>query len=295
MAKPKQTAEFVKWMGPILDVLRQLGGSGTPKEVVEGIIESLQIPEAKVEEKLKSGMPRFHNQVYWARQYLVWEGFLDSTKKGIWTLTPAAQNLTLSEEESRVIFLKWVKIYADRRKNKITSETKDYKNIEEIDIDESTSEKENHRQGLIRILRSMSYQNFEKFSLLLLRENDFEDLKLTGGSKDEGIDGMGILRINPFVSFRVMFQCKKYGEKNSVSRVHIADFRNAMLGRADKGIFITTSYFTKDAEKEASREGVPPVELVDADKLIEMIEKTELGVKPITTFEIDHDFFKSYL
>ena len=89
-------------------------------------------------------------------------------------------------------------------------------------------------------------------------------------------------------------QCKRYGEKNSVSRMQIADFRNAMLGRADKGIFITTSFFTKDAEREANREGVPPIELVDAEKLVEMIEKTELGVKPVITYEIDHEFFKTY-
>jgi restriction system protein len=67
-----------------------------------------------------------------------------------------------------------------------------------------------------------------------------------------------------------------------------------MLGRADKGIFITTSFFTKDAEVEATRDGAPPIELVDADKLVEMIEKTELGLKPITTYELDHDFFQQY-
>jgi len=290
MSKAKQS-EFVNWMGPILDVLRELGGSGTPKEVTETIAENLKIPESKLEEKLKSGMPRFHNQVYWARQYLVWEGYLESTKKGIWKLSEKGEAKKLTDEESRKIFLKWVKIHTDRRKNK--EETND-NNIDDIEIDASTSEKENHKQELLKILRNISPQNFEKFSLLLLRENGFEDLKLTGGSKDDGIDGTSILRINPFVSFRVMFQCKRYGEKNSVSRMQIADFRNAMLGRADKGIFITTSFFTKDAEREANREGVPPIELVDAEKLVEMIEKTELGVKPVITYEIDHEFFKTY-
>ncbi len=290
MSKAKQS-EFVNWMGPILDVLRELGGSGTPKEVTETIAENLKIPESKLEEKLKSGMPRFHNQVYWARQYLVWEGYLESTKKGIWKLSEKGEATKLTDEESRKIFLKWVKIHTDRRKNK--EEIND-NNIDDIEIDASTSEKENHKQELLKILRNISPQNFEKFSLLLLRENGFEDLKLTGGSKDDGIDGTSILRINPFVSFRVMFQCKRYGEKNSVSRMQIADFRNAMLGRADKGIFITTSFFTKDAEREANREGVPPIELVDAEKLVEMIEKTELGVKPVITYEIDHEFFKTY-
>jgi len=291
MSKVKQS-EFINWMGPILDVLRELGGSGNPKEVAEAIAEKLKISESKLEEKLKSGMPRFNNQVYWARQYLVWEGFLESTKKGIWKLSEKGESKRLSLEESRIIFLKWVKIHTERRKNKKANITEN--NIDEIPIDVSTSESENFKEELIGILRNISPLNFEKFSLLLLRENGFEDLKLTGGSKDDGIDGMSILRINPFVSFRVMFQCKRYGERNSISRMQIADFRNAMLGRADKGIFITTSYFTKEAEREANREGVPPIELVDAEKLIEMIEKTELGVKPVISYEIDHEFYKSY-
>lgn len=287
----KKQAEFVKWMGPILDILREIGGSGTPKEVSSGIAEKLQLPDNIIEAKIKSGANKFHNQVCWARQYLVWEGLLESTKKGIWKLSDSGEIKHLNYNESREIFLKWVDIHSERRKAKVTPKESD---IDEIEIDETSSIKQDYREEILKILRSMSPQNFEKLSLLLLRENEFEELKLTGGSKDDGIDGIGILRINPFVSFRVLFQCKRYGEKNSVTRVQIADFRNAMLGRADKGIFITTSYFTKDAEREANREGVPPVELVDCNKLIEMLEKSELGLIPIITYEIDHDFFKSY-
>lgn len=284
-------AEFVKWMGPMLDVLQDLGGSGTPKEVSNAIAEKLNIPEEKLDEKLKSGTPRFHNQVCWARQYLVWEGYLESTQKGIWKLSPKAENVIISEKQGREIFLKWVEIHSERRKLKKQKETE---NFDEIDIDETSSIDQNYREELLQILRNMTPTNFEKFSLLLLRENGFEDLKLTGGSKDEGIDGSSVLRINPFVSFRVLFQCKRYGEKSSVSRVQVADFRNAMIGRADKGIFITTSNFTKDAEKEASRDGAPPIELVDSNKLLDMIEKSALGVKPVVTYEVDYDFFEIY-
>lgn len=275
----------------MLDVLRDLGGSGTPKEVSNAIAEKLNIPEEKLDEKLKSGTPRFHNQVCWARQYLVWEGYLESTQKGIWKLSPKAENVIISEKQGREIFLKWVEIHSERRKLKKQKETE---NFDEIDIDETSSIDQNYREELLQILRNMTPTNFEKFSLLLLRENGFEDLKLTGGSKDEGIDGSSVLRINPFVSFRVLFQCKRYGEKSSVSRVQVADFRNAMIGRADKGIFITTSNFTKDAEKEASRDGAPPIELVDSNKLLDMIEKSALGVKPVVTYEVDYDFFEIY-
>ena len=294
MSNQKRT-EFVKWMGPILDALRDLGGSGTPKEVTEKIIVDQNISEKRLSEKISSGASRFQNQVYWGRQYLVWEGLLESTKKGIWKLSEKGYATHLSEDDSQKIFLKWVNIHSERRKKKELSEKKATTlSIEEIDIDETSTAKAGYKQELLSILRTMKPLNFEKFSLLLLRENNFEDLKLTGGSKDEGIDGFGILRINPFVSFRVLFQCKRYAEEKKISRTQIADFRNAMLGRADKGIFITTSFFTRDAEIEATRDGAPPIELVDANKLVEMIEKAELGLMPIITYEIDHDFFQQY-
>lgn len=297
MTKQKRS-EFIKWMGPILDALRALGGSGTPKEVTEKIITQQKISEKILSEKISSGMSRFQNQVYWGRQYLVWENLLESTKKGIWKLSEQGYTTKLTEDESHKIFLKWVGFYSERRKQKENIDSNkpvdSVSVIEEIDIDETTTAKADYKQELLAILRNMKPLNFEKFSLLLLRENDFEELKITGGSKDDGIDGSGVLRINPVVSFRVLFQCKRYAENNKVVRTQIADFRNAMLGRAEKGIFITTGFFTKDAQIEATRDGATAIELVDADKLVAMIEKTELGLRQIATYEVDHNFFKQY-
>lgn len=67
-----------------------------------------------------------------------------------------------------------------------------------------------------------------------------------------------------------------------------------MQGRADKGIILTTGAFTAEGHKEANRDGVPPIELVDGQKLIEMFIRLELGLKPVTTYEIDDDFFSSF-
>jgi len=68
-----------------------------------------------------------------------------------------------------------------------------------------------------------------------------------------------------------------------------------MMGRADKGIFLTTGRFTMEAKKEARRDGVPPIELVDGEKLVNMFEYLELGVKPITTYEVDMSFFHEFM
>jgi restriction system protein len=115
---------------------------------------------------------------------------------------------------------------------------------------------------------------------------------VTGQSGDGGIDGFGTLQINPLVSFKVLFQCKRYSK--SVSPSHVRDFRGAMSGRADKGIIVTTGTFTAEARREASRDGAPPIELIDGEKLLDMLEKLELGLKPVTTYEVEDAFFNEF-
>ena len=294
--KKQRQAEFVKWMGSILDALRHLGGSGTPQEVSEKIAETHNISDEKKEELTASGIPRFHNQVCWARQYLVWEGYIESSKRGVWTLNSTGSKKHLSDEEARQIFLKWVDIFTKRRKAKQQTVKEEITPTKtNATYEEPHQQTTSYKERLVSILRSLSARGFEELCLLLLRENGFENLRLTSRGKDGGIDGISTLRINPFVSFKVLFQCKRYNGKYPIKREQIGDFRNAMLGRADKGIFITTGYFSAEAEREANREGVPPIELVDCEKLIEMFEKTELGLKAVTTYEIELQFFEKYM
>jgi restriction system protein len=68
-----------------------------------------------------------------------------------------------------------------------------------------------------------------------------------------------------------------------------------MIGRADKGIMITTGNFSEDAKREAVRDGAPPIELIDAEMLIDMMEKEEIGLKPKTIFDVDYAFFVQYM
>lgn len=213
---------------------------------------------------------------------------MDSSKHGTWKLTEKGKKTSLTNQEARKIFLKWVEIHRKTREKK--SENEIIKELEEKDPEniENTSSLD-----LLKVLQSLSPSGFERVSRELLREHGFENVIVTGGSHDGGIDGYGTLEINPFVSFKVLFQCKRY--KGSVSRAQVGDFRNAMIGRAEKGIIITTGTFTNEATKEANREGAPQIELVDGTKLVEMFEKVELGVKPKTIYEVDLNFFKSFI
>lgn len=281
-------SEFVRWMGPILDALRELGGSGKPREVCDLIAERQGLSDKKLEETLKSGQTRYYNQVHWARQYLVWENLLDGSTRGVWSLTPLGYKTSLDTPAGHKVFLKWVKVHASARK-KVEEVRSEGAVPTEVEVVADTD----HKFLLLELLKKVTPEGFERICARLLRESGFEKVTVTGGPKDEGIDGLGILQVNPFVSFKVLFQCKRY--KGSVSRAQVGDFRNAMLGRADKGIIMTTGTFTADARREADRDGAPPVELVDGEKLVEMFERVNLGLNQRIVYELDHAFFADFL
>jgi restriction system protein len=239
-------------------------------------------------ELLPSGGPRYRNQVAWARFYLVRAGLLDSSRRGVWSLTERGRTTHLTVDEAGEIFSKWVKIFdAQRRAKAATDEP-----IAEQVAEGSGAPSKDYRTEALELLLALPPAGFERLAQRLLREAGFTQVVVTGSSGDGGIDGYGTLQINPLVSFKVLFQCKRYTK--SVSPSHVRDFRGAMVGRADKGIVITTGNFTAEARREASRDGVPPIELIDGEKLLDMLENLELGLRAVTTYEVNHAFFNEF-
>jgi restriction system protein len=86
-----------------------------------------------------------------------------------------------------------------------------------------------------------------------------------------------VVRLGGLLSFHMIFQCKRY--RGSVGSSIIRDFRGAMVGRADKGLIITTGSFTADARREAQRDGAPPIDVIDGEVLIEKLKELGLGVE----------------
>ena len=272
-------------MKPILAVLQSLGGSGTAGEVADKAIEFLQIPEEEQEVILKSGQPKVYNQVHWARLYLARTGYIDLSKHGVWSLTEKGTKTevaTFNPEET----LKAVQqLYA---KEQVQAKAESYPGASE----ELPPQPLDYKSDLLTLIKALPPEGFERLCQRLLRESGFQNVTVTGRSGDGGIDGTGILQINPFVSFVVLFQCKRY--QGAVTPSQIRDFRGAMQGRADKGIILTTGNFTTEAKKEARRDGAPPIELVAGEDLIKLFENLELGLTPRKTFEVDHHFFDEF-
>jgi restriction system protein len=294
MSRTKGKAEFVKWIPLLLDALRALGGSAESRDVIDWIANSINLPAEERERRNKHNIPRFENQVHWARQYLVWDGLLDSSRRGVWTLSQAGAKARLTEDQSHELVRRQAKL----RSNKSATGAEQAAPTQNpgVEIVDDTTEAESPELAeegkLLEVLQSLSPEGFERICKRLLHEHGLEKVVVTGKSHDGGLDGMGLLRLNPFVTIKVLFQCKRV--RKSVSRAQVGDFRNAVMGRADKGILLTTGWFSPDAEKEANRDGVIPIELVDGESLVELFEAKQLGLRRKEVFEIDHSFFDQF-
>ena len=280
---------FLRFCIPIVEVLRELGGSGRPAEVTDLVIDRLCIPEEEQEVTNKNGGSRIRNQIAWARFYMVKAGLISSSQRGIWDLTEKGRTSALDREFVLTLFR--------GAQREFISERKSVQDVEPIPADDQTvpdsvGEHLDYKSLLLATLQSLPPEGFERICQRLLRESGFQQVAVTGRSGDGGIDGHGILQINPLVSFKVLFQCKRYRGAVPVSAVR--DFRGALQGRADKGIVLTTGNFTTDAKREAIRDGATPIELVDGEKLVEMFETLGLGLRPKKDYDIDQPFFDQY-
>jgi restriction system protein len=291
-AEPKGP-RFVRYFGPVLEVLKTLGGSGSPDEVRGGVASRLALSEGEQGEQLASGSSRFDNQVAWARFYLTRAGLLDSSRRGIWSLTEKGRSTTLSDSSALQLFKEIHKRFSEewrtKRKGDGTAQEVDQSAPESASLSQLAAP---HRELLLSLLKTLPAAGFERLCQRLLRESGFQQVTVTGRSGDGGLDGDGVVEVNPFVSFRVLFQCKRYS--GAVTPTQVRDFRGAMAGRADKGIILTTGTFTAEARREAVRDGVPPIELVDGEKLLDLFEKLELGLKQRAAFEVDEQFFEDF-
>jgi restriction system protein len=249
----------------------------------------MNIPEAEQEVTNKNGGSRIRNQIAWARFYMVKAALLSSSQRGVWGLTEKGRDVPLDKDSVLKMFREIQKTFAAERKARKATEPETPEDDTDVDSVDADAD---YKSTLLATLQSLSPDGFERICQRLLRESGFQQVAVTGRSGDGGIDGHGILQINPLVSFKVLFQCKRYQGAVAVSAVR--DFRGALQGRADKGIILTTGTFTTDAKRESIRDGATPIELVDGDKIVEMFEELNLGLRPRQDYELDDAFFEEY-
>ncbi len=207
-------------------------------------------------------------------------GALENPSRGVWAITEKGKSLTKEAVKH---------IPAEVRKQYKLEKDKKPKGLEEED--DLQPESKDWQDELLAVLTTqMKADAFERLAQRIMRESGFVKVEVTGRTGDGGIDGVGVLRL-ALLSFQVYFQCKKY--KGSVSASAIRDFRGAMVGRTDKGLFITTGTFTAEAKKEATRDGAPAIDLIDGDLLCDLLKNLKLGVatKMVEEVSIDPEWF----
>ena len=256
-----QAPSFDQLIWPTLKALKELGGSASNQELVDKIIEIEGYSEEIQQIPHREGREtKIEYNSAWARTYLKKSGAINNSQTGVWVLLDKGEKLT--QEEA-------LKIPKKVRQLDSYKQKKSQCNSEDIGDDGDW------KNILIQKIRSIDPAAFERLSQLVLRESGFTKVQVTGRSGDGGIDGIGILRVN-LLSFHVSFQCKRY--QGSVSSGAIRDFRGAMIGRGDKGLFITTGTFTSEARKEANRDGAPAIDLIDGEDFCELLKQLKLGV-----------------
>jgi restriction system protein len=274
---------FDALMNPVIEALKSLGGSGTIEEINSKTAEIAGLSDEQLEilhNPEKGGQTEVEYRLAWTRTYLKKYDVLENSSRGVWALTTKGRQLDNVNPNT-------VRRYVQKKRKERTVTVQD-------DIEEAVTEA-SWRDELLNTLLEMKPSAFERLVQRLLRETGFIQVEVTGQSGDSGIDGKGIMRLGGLLSFHVIFQCKRY--RGSVSSSQVRDFRGAMVGRADKGLLITTGNFTKDAVREATRDGAPAIDLIDGDQLIDKLKELELGVKTekikVERITVDSDWFLS--
>jgi restriction system protein len=292
---PATVADIPKYselLWPTLQAVRYLGGAGKLDEIDEAVIEAEGFSEEDLAVLHKEG-PRseIEYRLAWARTYLKSMGLLVNPSRGTWTVTDLGKGVT--EHEIEPLRRHFLKKLAERKKKK-SKAAKEAGADPELDADSGSDETDDWREELLGVLLQMDPGGFEHLAKRLLRAAGFINTSVTGGAGDGGIDGVGVYRLS-LVSFPVYFQCKRY--KGAVGPEKVRDFRGAMQGRGDKGLLITTGNFTAEATKEATRDGAPPIDLIDGERLCDLLKEHQLGVettqRTIEDVHIHAEFFQN--
>lgn len=274
--------QYTDLFNPLLKALHELGGSGSNEEINNKVIELQNYPTEMVD-ILHGDGPRteIEYRLAWAKTYLKKYGIIENSGRGIWAIINDKNHV--KEVNPKDV----VEVFHSSLKNK-KNKSSDDEFIENAEIENKTWQEE-----LMELLLAMSPDAFERLVQRVLRESGFSQVEVTGKTGDGGIDGKGIFKIVGLISFNVLFQCKRW--QNSVTASDIRDFRGALQGRADKGLFVTTGSFTRDAIKEASRDGATPIDLLDGESLTNKIKELKLGlsIEYVEKITINNKWFEN--
>jgi len=290
---PQKLPEVVSFIPRILATLRDMNGVAKAGAVKAAVVQAMsEAGEAMNDQMLASGVPKYQNDIYWARMYLVNAGLLEPAKTaghGTWKLTTQGWESPLDMATAAAIY------FQTASKGSKNKDEADMPAPSGDDLQQDLEGTVNWQVQLKEILWSLSDQGFEHLCAAIMTANGLDQIKVTGKSGDKGIDGMGLMYLDDagLVSIRVAWQCKRY-TTGTVRSMEVRNFRGSLDHKTDHGIIFTTSTFTPEAMKESVALGKTPIRLVPLDQLIEMLKNLKLGVGPEPGHTVDTSFFEQY-
>jgi len=275
--------KYDELFNPTIEALHKLGGSASVPEIEEEVSKILNLSDEEINDVHRGSVTKFSYRLAWSRNYLKRYGLIENSARGVWALTSEGLKVTSVDKEQVKRQVKTL----DQQRETIPEKETNEEITAEIPTDVTWKEE------LMEIIKSIRPASFENLCKRLLRESGFINVEVTGRSGDGGIDGKGVVKVGGVLSFHVVFQAKRY--RDVVPPSVVRDFRGAMVGRADKGLIITTGTFTRDAKAEAQRDGAPPIDLIDGEELAERLKELSIGVETeletIENVKIKKDWF----
>ena len=297
--------DFQSFMLPMLEYIGK-NNEVTMKMLKEGMIIHFNISEDEQKQKTPNGKQLlYYNRIAWANSYLRMAGLTFSPQRKIYKITDLGLNVIKNPPEKITIaFLKQFESFSENRNPGKTK--KDFIEEKEVEISEKTPDElfessyeqiiDNIKEQLKQKVNECSPYFFEQIVLDLLLKmgyggSETESGEITKKGSDEGIDG--IIKEDKLGLDKIYIQAKKW--ENSVGRPEIQKFVGALHGkRAKKGVFITTSDFSRDAHEYVKNLDVSVI-LIDGEKLSQYMVENELGVslkQNYKTYYVDNDYFE---
>ena len=259
---------------PLLQEIEAAGGQGKPSDLYDKVAKHFpQLTSADQKARHpRSGLLIWTNRVQWTRQHLIYKGQVDGSTRGVWKITEKGRAriraISRPAPSPRPLTLPTFSMLFDRERQQI-------------------------RAQLHELLMNLHPQQFEAFAGKLLESVGFTGVEVTKYVGDGGIDGYGNLDMG-VVKVKAAFQVKRW--RQNVPRSEIDQFRGAIQGKFDQGIFVTTSDFADEAKKVSSVPGAVPIVLINGDKVLDIMLEKGLGVRqePLTVARVDEEFFAAF-
>lgn len=273
--------QYYDLLRPTLQAVIELGGSARLGEIDRAVVEIENYSDAQ-QRVLHADGPKTEigYRLAWARTHLKRMGLVENSDRGVWSVTDEGRDASNDDFTER--FASYRRQVRGRGRQELHDDAA-------ADPGNGAGS-EDWKEELLDLLLKAPADRFERLARRLLLEAGFVNTTVTGKSGDGGIDGVGTYRVS-LISFNLYFQCKRYA--GSVGAGAVRDFRGAMAGRGDRGLLITTGTFTGDAKREATRDGAPPLDLVDGQDLCELLKQYGLGVRTrqVEEVELDRAYF----